>query len=99
MIECVFFLSYYSGEKYVTCLQTVKCVYSSIDLNQSNRFEEIIIKGKLVLTTFKLQFIPHAYDTQNYFKCFYNSKQYFKYWSENDIPLTFIYGIYTCILT
>ena len=75
-------------------LPTVKCIYSSIDSNDQCRFDEFEIKGRLVLTTFKLQFIPR--ESKNYSKCYLSkSRQYFKYWNENDIPLTFIYGVFT----
>ena len=84
------------GEKLVMSLPTVKCFYSSVDLNDQNRYDELVIKGKLILTTFKLQFIPHSYEDKSYSKCYSFKKQYFKYWNENDIPLTFIYGIYAC---
>ncbi len=84
------------GEEILMSLPTVKCFYSSIDLNGNSKFEEYGIKGKLILTTFKLRFIPHKYEMKNYLKCFSCKKQYFKYWNENEIPMTFIYGVYTC---
>ena len=78
-------------------LPTVKCKFSSIDLNDQFTYDEFLIKGRLVLTTFKLQFIPHKSESTAYSKCYSpKTRHYFKYWNENDIPLTFVYGIYTC---
>ncbi len=86
----------FEGEIVVMTLKSVKCVYVSVYPNHESKLVEHNLKGKLVLSTFKLKFVPHDDDALNYFHCFNYKTNYFKYWNEFDIPLAHIYGIYAC---
>lgn len=84
----------YEDEDLVAYLKSVKCCFSSIDLNEiDDEIYSIDIKGELILTKYKLEFIPND---SLLAKCFLPN-----YFNVNlldfnfyQIPLSFIYGLY-----
>jgi hypothetical protein len=83
----------YGDEELVAYLKAVKCSYSSVDLNENDENYQIDIKGKLILTNYKLEFVP--YDSL-LAKCYVSN--YFNInlldFNFYQIPLCFIYGLY-----
>lgn len=90
---------YFQGERFIISCDNVSCNFSTANKNKQGVYVELEIKGKLILTNYKLEFLPNESELMNLRNCYLSVKMGLDetlYWDENAIPLTLIYGIYSC---